>query len=510
MKKFKLLFYFIICFFFIKNVSAAAPTASISVSSSSVTSGQSVKAYVKVNNFTTAQIKIDSAGATTGCSYNDIIQSDTGENITKTIPVTCKASGQGVINISYTVTALNKNYEQANLSGSKSVSVNPPREKDTNNYLKSIGVTGYTLTPEFNKDVMEYSVEVPNTVDKVTLEASPESGYANISGIGEVEVNEGANVFEIKVTSETGAERIYKVNVNVKDENPINVSIGDANYTIMKNVKNVEAPATYEATTVKIEDMDIPAFYSETSGFTLVGVKDNEGKIFFAIYNENDNTYELYNENTSDQLMLYILPITEEKNGFIKTKIQIGEVSYDALKAENADSYLVYAMDIVTGKRNYYIYDASNNSYILYNENWIGSYIEELDKYKLVILGFGGALILCILIITIQAVRKPNKKKKNAYKEAVREMNAKIKETSQKTQSIEEKTSPSKLTKEEAMKKMDEATKMIEEYEKTVSLNKDEIQKAIKEDKQEREVEKKEETESQNKKKKRKEKGKKK
>ena len=36
MKKFKLLFYFIICFFFIKNVSAAAPTASISVSSSSV------------------------------------------------------------------------------------------------------------------------------------------------------------------------------------------------------------------------------------------------------------------------------------------------------------------------------------------------------------------------------------------------------------------------------------------------------------------------------------------
>ena len=343
MKKFKLLFYFIICFFFIKNVSAAAPTASISVSSSSVTSGQSVTAYVKVNNFTTAQIKIDSAGATTGCSYNDIIQSDTGENITKTISVTCKASGQGVINISYTVTALNKNYEQANLSGSKSVSVNPPREKDTNNYLKSIGVTGYTLTPEFNKDVMEYNVEVPNIVDKVTLEASPESGYANISGIGEVEVNEGANVFEIKVTSETGAERIYKVNVNVKDENPINVSIGDANYTIMKNVKNVEAPATYEATTVKIEDMDIPAFYSEVTDFTLVAVKNQTGDVSFAIYNEEKNTYTLYNENVSDQLYLYILPISEEKEGFGKVKVTIDEQSYDTLKADNADVYLVYA-----------------------------------------------------------------------------------------------------------------------------------------------------------------------
>ena len=496
MKKFKLLFYFIICFFFIKNVSAAAPTASISVSSSSVTSGQSVTAYVKVNNFTTAQIKIDSAGATTGCSYNDIIQSDTGENITKTISVTCKASGQGVINISYTVTALNKNYEQANLSGSKSVSVNPPREKDTNNYLKSIGVSGYTLTPEFNKDVMEYSVEVPNTVDKVTLEASPESGYANISGIGEVEVNEGTNTFEIKVTSETGVERIYKITVNVKDENPININIGNDEYTIMKNLKNIETPSTYEETTVKINDFDIPAFYSETSGFTLVGVKDNEGKIFFAIYNENDNTYELYNENTSDQLMLYILPITEEKNGFIKTKIQIGEVSYDALKAENADSYLVYAMDIVTGKRNYYIYDASNNSYILYNENWIRNYVDQLEKYKIGILGFGGLCIFCLIIITIQAVKGPKKKKAKKTSENVSEeipipeekkskKNKKKEKISSEDSKMEEKKaevpSPTKLTNEEAMKKMDDVTKMIEDYEKTVALDKKELKEKAKE-----------------------------
>lgn len=471
MKKFKLLFYFIICFFFIKNVSAAAPTASISVSSSSVTSGQSVTAYVKVNNFTTAKIKIDSAGATTGCSYNNIIQSDTGENITETIPVTCKASGQGVINISYTVTALNKNYEQANLSGSKSISVNPPREKDTNNYLKSIGVTGYTLTPEFNKDVMEYNVEVPNTVDKVTLEASPESGYANISGIGEVEVNEGANVFEIKVTSETGAERIYKVNVNVKDENPINVSIGDANYTIMKNVKNVEAPATYEATTVKIEDMDIPAFYSEVTDFTLVAVKNQTGDVSFAIYNEEKNTYTLYNENVSDQLYLYILPISEEKEGFGKAKVTIDEQSYDALKADNADVYLVYATNILTGKNAYYVYDQTNNSYTLYDDSLLSSYIEQQEQYKMVILGMGGALIVGILIIAILLLRKPKQKK--------------IKEkTSEKAQEevIKKKPETKIHSKEEALEKVNDVTQIIEDYEKTVQLDKKEIAKKLQEE----------------------------
>ena len=458
MKKFKLLFYFIICFFFIKNVSAAAPTASISVSSSSVTSGQSVKAYVKVNNFTTAQIKIDSAGATTGCSYNDIIQSDTGENITKTIPVTCKASGQGVINISYTVTALNKNYEQANLSGSKSVSVNPPREKDTNNYLKSIGVTGYTLTPEFNKDVMEYNVEVPNTVDKVTLEASPESGYANISGIGEVEVNEGANVFEIKVTSETGAERIYKVNVNVKDENPINVSIGDANYTIMKNVKNVEAPATYEATTVKIEDMDIPAFYSEVTDFTLVAVKNQTGDVSFAIYNEEKNTYTLYNENVSDQLYLYILPAAEEKEGFVKTTLTINDNTYDVLKSENGNTYLVYAMDIYSGEKHYYLYDQKNNSYILYDEDLFNSFTMEITRYKQVVLAFGGAIIVLLLCIMFLLFKKPKNTKKKAYKEAL----LKMKEEEKKRKDDD---AFKKHTKEDAVEKMNDATKIIEDFE---------------------------------------------
>ena len=458
MKKFKLLFYFIICFFFIKNVSAAAPTASISVSSSSVTSGQSVTAYVKVNNFTTAQIKIYSAGATTGCSYNDIIQSDTGENITKTIPVTCKASGQGVINISYTVTALNKNYEQANLSGSKSVSVNPPREKDTNNYLKSIGVTGYTLTPEFNKDVMEYSVEVPNIVDKVTLEASPESGYANISGIGEVEVNEGANVFEIKVTSETGAERIYKVNVNVKDENPINVSIGDANYTIMKNVKNVEAPATYEATTVKIEDMDIPAFYSEVTDFTLVAVKNKTGDVSFAIYNEEKNTYTLYNENVSDQLYLYILSATEEKEGFVKTTLTINDNTYDVLKSENGNTYLVYAMDIYSGEKHYYLYDQKNNSYVLYDEDLFNSFTMEITRYKQVVLAFGGAIIVLLLCIMFLLFKKPKNTKKKAYKEAL----LKMKEEEKKRKDDD---AFKKHTKEDAVEKMNDATKIIEDFE---------------------------------------------
>lgn len=458
MKKIFYLIFVSLCFFGGIMFVSAAPTYSFYTSSSVISQGSSVTATIQLKSVASWSLTIKSSGATSGCTQSFADATSNANNTTKYLSVTCKATGEGVINFTVTGDATSQDGSTTMINASKSVSVNPPREKDTNNYLKSIGVTGYTLTPEFNKDVMEYNVEVPNTVDKVTLEASPESGYANISGIGEVEVNEGANVFEIKVTSETGAERIYKVNVNVKDENPINVSIGDANYTIMKNVKNVEAPATYEATTVKIEDMDIPAFYSEVTDFTLVAVKNQTGDVSFAIYNEEKNTYTLYNENVSDQLYLYILPATEEKEGFVKTTLTINDNTYDVLKSENSNTYLVYAMDIYSGEKHYYLYDQNNNSYILYDEDLFNSFTMEITRYKQVVLAFGGAIIVLLLCIMFLLFKKPKNTKKKAYKEAL----LKMKEEEKKRKDDD---AFKKHTKEDAVEKMNDATKIIEDFE---------------------------------------------
>ena len=458
MKKIFYLIFVSLCFFGGVMFVSAAPTYSFYTSSSVISQGSSVTATIQLKSVASWSLTIKSSGATSGCTQSFADATPNANNTTKYLFVTCKATGEGVINFTVTGDATSQDGSTTMINASKSVSVNPPREKDTNNYLKSIGVTGYTLTPEFNKDVMEYNVEVPNTVDKVTLEASPESGYANISGIGEVEVNEGANVFEIKVTSETGAERIYKVNVNVKDENPINVSIGDANYTIMKNVKNVEAPATYEATTVKIEDMDIPAFYSEVTDFTLVAVKNQTGDVSFAIYNEEKNTYTLYNENVSDQLYLYILPATEEKEGFVKTTLTINDNTYDVLKSENGNTYLVYAMDIYSGEKHYYLYDQKNNSYVLYDEDLFNSFTMEITRYKQVVLAFGGAIIVLLLCIMFLLFKKPKNTKKKAYKEAL----LKMKEEEKKRKDDD---AFKKHTKEEAVEKMNDATKIIEDFE---------------------------------------------
>ena len=496
------------------NVSAAG-SASISASANYVEEGSKVTFYINLKNVAAWDLTGQGYGATSGCSLGDqgVGDSGTGANINKTLSVTCKTTsvGQVSFSISGNISSANgNNIEKTSLSTSKIVVVTEPREKDTNNYLKSIGVKDYEITPEFNKDTMEYTVDVPATVNKVTIEAEKESSYATVEGTGEKEVDEGANTFEIKVTSETGVERIYKITVNVKDENPINITIDGEEYTIMKNLKNVETPSTYETTTVKINEFDIPAFHSETSGYTLVGVKNSEGKQLLAIYNEDENTYTLYNETKSDQLLLYIMKITEEKEGFIKSTVTINDITYDALKLnENSNYILIYAMDIVTAEKNYYVYDKDNNSYVVYNDELMNMYKTETEKYKQVILYGGVGAIAIIFILLIICMRKPKRsKKKKKELEKREEQEVKIekidiqkqkKDEEELEREIEEKLSkkePSKSSKNptnnnkkkktppktntEVLDKVNEATKIIEDFEETTALKKEDL-KEVKE-----------------------------
>ena len=327
-----------------------------------------------------------------------------------------------------------------------------------------------------NKPFSEVRACVAKEYEKGVLKGIAFGKSIKLEGVSEgkiVDIHSFTNsiIEAIETAEQTANERIYKITVNVIDENPIELQINNASYTVVKNAKNVEVPSTFEATTVTIDEMEIPAFYSETLELTLISVKDNKGDIFYAIYEEGNDTYQLYNENKSDQLLLYILPISEEKEGFGKAKVTIDEQSYDALKADNADVYLVYATNILTGKNAYYVYDQTNNSYTLYDDSLLSSYIEQQEQYKMVILGMGGALIVGILIIAILLLRKPKQKK--------------IKEkTSEKAQEevIKKKPETKIHSKEEALEKVNDVTQIIEDYEKTVQLDKKEIAKKLQEE----------------------------
>lgn len=88
----------------------------------------------------------------------------------------------------------------------------PP--KSDNNFLKSLTVTGVTLSPSFSKDVSLYSAEIEESVDSAVINAEAEDINAKIEGVGEKQFINGENKFIIRVTAENLAVRDYTLLIN--------------------------------------------------------------------------------------------------------------------------------------------------------------------------------------------------------------------------------------------------------------------------------------------------------
>jgi len=85
--------------------------------------------------------------------------------------------------------------------------------KSSNNYLKKLSVENYSITPEFDKQTINYEIKEEITDDSITIKAETDDEKASVSGIGKIILNSGENNIEIKVTAENGMVRTYFINV---------------------------------------------------------------------------------------------------------------------------------------------------------------------------------------------------------------------------------------------------------------------------------------------------------
>ncbi|MDE5586975.1 MAG: cadherin-like beta sandwich domain-containing protein, partial [Bacilli bacterium] len=266
--------------FIFLNSAVLAAGLGISASTRTVTQGGSVTITVDASGLIGRfSITSSNGDVLSGGSSSEWI-----ENGSKSYRFTAKSLGTATI----TVNALDVSSTSGQkFSGSKSITINvvKPREKSNNNYLSHLSVEGHQITPGFSKDQLEYSLEVPAETEKIQINANKEDSYASLDGSGEREVSEGDNRFEIKVTSETGKERINVLNVNVKDNNPISVKMDGDQYTVVKKASSLSKPELFEDTKVTINGFEVPGFYNETSKMTLVGLRSQDGKIVLVIYN---------------------------------------------------------------------------------------------------------------------------------------------------------------------------------------------------------------------------------
>lgn len=289
-----------------------------------------------------------------------------------------------------------------------------------NNNLASLGVEGFTLTPEFNANTLEYSVTVPEDTKEVNLTGTVQDKKASITGVGVQQVNQGNNKFLVTVKAENGSEKTYTINVDVKDENPIEVTVGDKKYTVVKIKENLPIASLYNEYSIKINEFDIPAYKNDYTGLVLVGLKDTDGNISLFIYDDENNSYKEYNELKSSQITIYPLKPEENVEGYKKGNVKIQDIDVEGFYLnEDSDFFVIYGVNVETGDKGFYMYDKKMQTLIKYNDELSSLLSEKIKLYTYIIIGFISLSVVMLIIIIVLVCKKGKKKKRGKDKEKV-------------------------------------------------------------------------------------------
>ena len=227
-----------------------------------------------------------------------------------------KVIGVGGANIPVGTTALKVTVTAEDGKTTKTYTINITREagqvtppdpvKSSDNDLKGLTVSGYNMEPAFNKDVLNYVVNIPNGATEVTVNASQNDSKAKVEVTGNKNLKVGENTVSVKVTAEDGSVKTYTIKVNraepieeppvVLDSNAtlskLTTSAGTLSPTFNKNtnVYNIEVASTVDSITLDAIPTSDKAKV-EITGNT--GFKYGINNVFVVVTAENGskNTY---------------------------------------------------------------------------------------------------------------------------------------------------------------------------------------------------------------------------
>ena len=196
------------------------------------------------------------------------------------------------------------NGQTAYISSSYLTTTKPEEEnKSSNAMLSGLTVDVEGLSPEFNKDTDNYTLQVGSDVEAIQITATPEDEKATVQVQENKNLQEGENTVTITVTAEDGTTKVYTITVNKGNVEQV-ASLGLSTLTIAGiDMEEVFSPTTYEYTIEINEDvtqLDITAEANEEGATVeIVGNQDfQEGENIVSIIvksadGEETVTYQL-------------------------------------------------------------------------------------------------------------------------------------------------------------------------------------------------------------------------
>ncbi len=399
-------------------VNAATGSVRASVSSSKVTLNNTFNVTVRVSSDTTIgswQFNVEYDSSKVSLQSGDVMVVGYGDGSfsSKSYTYRFKAVGLGSATISITGAKI-ADYDTVSYmstsSGGTTVNISEPVNivYSSDNNLSSLGIEDVELNPIFNKNTLEYTATLAPGATTVKINAKASNNKARISGIGNIEVEEGENTLPIVVTAENGATKTYTLKLIVPEKEPLIVG----KYKISRKIPE-DKPLYFNEKTIQINEEEVAVLYNEKLNITLVYASDSTNKYNYYEFKNN----QVINKFISLNSGAVSIRINEEDNQTIK-KLKKHTLKIDNIEIKNAykvtgksQYYIIYGTDLVTGKSNFYSYDSLNKTLQIFDQDSYKVLIDNLNDKNLIIYGLGGSLLV-LLLITILLGRNKSKLKK--------------------------------------------------------------------------------------------------
>ena len=276
---------------------------------------------------------------------------DAGENMEELGTI----SAEKLVNVSIKKDETQSDNNNQNTGNTNAVSPSSPTANG-NNYLKYLQISEEGLTPNFTKNITDYSLAVGENVNSIEVLARAEDPNAKVEITGNDNIVDGENYINIKVTAENGYYRIYTITVTkTNNKETSNAYLQDL------IIENYELDKAFQS---EILEYDIGEILSTIDKLNIIATaKDSNAKI------EIIGADNLVDDGQGEVIIKVTAPdgITTKE---YKIKYTVKQASTDEILDKQIQDHLKEIQDSKTKKEvilSYlkYIWSAIKKNYLL-------------------------------------------------------------------------------------------------------------------------------------------------
>lgn len=273
-------------------------------------------------------------------------------------------------------------------------------------------LNGVNFTPEFNKNVTQYTASVERAVTDISVSVTPSNLWAAVVINGNQNLQIGENIITIDVTAQDSVSHMhYEIAVTRKESYvPENAEIVDVNgvtYTFVDLPAEFELPEGFAQSIKPVNGYSVPVFTKDGLSSLLLYLFDGTNAPAFYFYNQEMKTVTPYDHErtiirTSRVLTMSQVVTDEVPAGFYETAFESdGKVFYGY---ENEEGEFICYLTDETGDSGFYLYDKTDKTF--YRYKFVDRTVEVLYNALFYVFFAISIIEAVILVVVIYIVRK--------------------------------------------------------------------------------------------------------